>query len=165
MEKLTLKEREIGKTTYQKGCFTRLKEIAGASLSEIEVRLGFRTGRLSQGAYVVQACELPGVHEFDLIGYTNVPADYFLTDKKYDKKKSDALYGVHDHDKLKKNLVIPSWETSGLNSLVKIIPVISHSDLETYPPSSNRIAQYLVNSPLRCRVAAFVEPHRHFSLR
>jgi len=164
MEKLTLKEREVGKTTHQKGCFTKLKYIAGESLSSIEIRLGFRRGRLSEGAYVVQACDLPNASEFDLIGYTNVPADEFKTNGKYDKVKSDAKYGKHDHEVLKKNLVIPSWQTSGPDSLVKVIPVIDHTASETYPFSANPIAQFLINVKLRCKVIAYVAPDRRFSL-
>jgi hypothetical protein len=165
MTRLTLKEAEVGKPLNEKGCFTRLKEIAGASLSEIEIRLGFRTGRLAQGAYILQACELPSAQGFELIGYTHVPLDRFMTNEQYDKRKSDAIHGPHDHDKLKKNVVIPSWQLSGPNSLVKVVPVIPHTDSETYPPSSNRIGQFLITTPLRCRVAAFVPPHGHFTLR
>ena len=50
----------VGETIHPKGCFTKLKFLAGQSLSEIMRRLGLRAGRLAQGAYFVQACELPG---------------------------------------------------------------------------------------------------------
>lgn len=164
MRKLILKEHEVGKTTYQKGCFTLLKQIAGQTLHELEIRLGFRYGRLAQGTYVVQASELPTENQFDLIGYTNVSIDRMLTDDKYDKNKAINIHGNYDHAILKRNIVIPSWDISGPNSLVKLIPVIEHSEIETYPSSQNRISQWLVNTEIRCSVIAFVPPGKIFTL-
>ncbi len=162
--KLTRGKDEISKLVYESGCFTKLKQIAGASLSEIEIRLGFRRGRLSQGAYIVQASELPGSDQFDLIGYTNVPADEFKTNGKYDNSKADAKYGKLDHAVFKKNIVLPSWEISGPDSLVKVVAVIEHSNSETYPYSPNPVSQWMVNEPIRCKVIAFIPPNGRFTL-
>jgi hypothetical protein len=153
----------VGETINPKGCFTQLKYVAGQSLSEIERRLGYRTGRLSQGAYVVQACELPGPHEFNLLAYSQTPGDRFKTDGKYDPQRAKALFGDLDHQKLRQT-VRAGWQLTGPDSLVKIIPVTPHSDRETYPPGSG-VPQWEITTPLRCRVAAFVPPHGHFTLR
>jgi hypothetical protein len=152
-----------GETIHPKGCFTQLKYIAGQSLPEIERRLGFRTGRLSKGAYIVQASELPGINEFNLLGYSQVSGDRFKTNGAYDQKKLNAMSGNADAVKLR-TMVRSGWQISGPDSLVKVIPVIPHSDSETYPPGSG-VPQWEITTPLRCRVAAFVEPHGRFTLR
>jgi hypothetical protein len=153
----------VGETIHPKGCFTQLKFLAGQSLSEIERRLGFRAGRLAQGAYVVQACELPGLHDFNLMGYTQVSGDRFKTNGQYDKAKLNAMSGNADEKKLRE-MARSVWQLSGPDSLVKVIPVTPHSDRETYPPGSG-VPQWEMTAPVRCRVAAFVSPHNHFSLR
>jgi hypothetical protein len=153
----------VGETIHRKGCFTQLKYIAGQSLSEIERRLGYRTGRLAQGAYVVQASELPGAHEFNLLAYSQTPGDRFKTEGSYDPHKAKAMYGDLDHNKLR-HLVRSGWQISGPDSLVKIIPITEHSNREMYPPGSG-VPQWEMTTPLRCRVAAFVEPNQHFTLR
>jgi hypothetical protein len=153
----------VGETIHPKGCFTQLKYLAGQSLSEIERRLGYRTGRLAQGAYVLQACELPGPNGFNLLAYSLTPGDRFKTAGSYDPQKASALFGDLDHHKLRQ-LALAGWQISGPDSLVKIIPVTPHSDRETYPSGSG-VPQWEMTVPLRCRVAAFVEPYQHFTLR
>lgn len=153
----------VGETIHPKGCFTQLKYIAGQSLSEIERRLGYRTGRLAQGAYVVQACELPGLNEFNLLAYSHIPGNRFKTNSNYDPQKAKAMFGDLEHKKLRQQ-VRANWQISGPDSLVKIIPVTPHSDRETYPSGSG-VPQWEMTAPLRCRVAAFVEPYHHFTLR
>jgi hypothetical protein len=91
----------VGETIHPKGCFTQLKYLAGQSLSEIERRLGYRTGRLAQGAYIVQACELPGTNEFNLMAYSQTPGDCFKTGGNYDPQKARAMFGDLDHLKLR----------------------------------------------------------------
>jgi hypothetical protein len=153
----------VGETIHPKGFFTQLKYLAGQSLSEIERRLGYRTGRLAQGAYVVQACDLPGLNEFNLMGYSQVSGDRFKTNGQYDTGKLNAISG-NAHAAELKAIAYSRWQISGPDSLVKVIPVISHSDWETYPPGTG-VPQWEVTAPLRCRVAAFVEPYQHFTLR
>lgn len=153
----------VGETIHPKGCFTQLKFLAGQSLSEIERRLGYRTGRLAQGAYVVQACELPGVNEFNLLAYSHIPGDRFKTNGQYDPKKLNAMSGNADATNLRE-IARSVWQISGPDSLVKVIPVTPHSDRETYPSGSG-VPQWEITTPLRCRVTAFVEPNQRFTLR
>ncbi|WP_207431278.1 hypothetical protein [Sabulibacter ruber] len=154
----------VGETIHPKGCFTQLKYIAGQSLSEVERRLGYRTGRLAKGAYVVQASELPGINDFNLLAYSQIPADRFKTEGKYDLQKANAMFPGTSETKKLRQIVLSSWQQSGPDSLVKIIPVTPHSDRETYPSGSG-VPQWELTVPLRCRVAAFVEPNQHVTVR
>ena len=53
--------------------FTSEKWFRGRSLSEIEVLVGYRAGRLSTlGASVYGFTQVPDYWEFELAGYTNV---------------------------------------------------------------------------------------------
>jgi hypothetical protein len=150
-----------GETLHLRGCFTQMKFIAGQTLPEIERRLGFRAGRLSQGAYVAQAGELPGLHGFNLMGYNQIPGDRFKTNGSYDQSKANAMYPGTDAVKLRQ-LVLSAWQLSGPDSLVKVLPVIPHTDRETYPPGSG-VPQWEVTEPIRSRVIAEVEPYGRFS--
>jgi hypothetical protein len=92
------------------GCVTQQKYIAGRMLSEIERILGFRAGRLAQGAFVVRLDQLPGLPQFDISGYTNVN-----TGRKLDRSGVDV-------DRLKQN-ARSAWSLRGPNSLEKVIPM------------------------------------------
>lgn len=151
-----------GEIIYPQGFFTQLKYLAGQNLSEIELRLGFRSGRLANGAYVVQAEELPKIDQFNLTGYSQVSGDRFKTNGLYDATKLNRMSGNADVEILKA-MVLSKWQTSGPDSLVKVIPVIRHSDFETYPPGSG-VPQWEVTVALRCHVATFIEPNCRFAL-
>lgn len=150
-----------GETLHLRGCFTQMKFIAGQTLPEIERRLGVRAGRLSKGAYIVQAGELPGLHGFNLLAYSQIPGDRFKTGSSYDQGKANGMFPGTDPVKLRQ-LVLSNWEVSGRDSLVKVIPVIPHTEHETYPSGSG-VPQWELTEPIRSRVIAEVEPYGRFS--
>ena len=92
------------------GCVTQQKFIAGRTLSEIEQILGFRAGRLAQGAVVVRLDQLPVLPQFDVAGYTNVD-----TGRKLDRSGLNV-------DRMKQN-ARSSWSLHGPDSLEKVIPL------------------------------------------
>ena len=138
-----------------------MKFIAGQTLPEIERRLGFRTDRLSGGAFIAQASELPGLYAFNPMAYSQISGDRFQTNGNYDANKANALFPNTDAIKLRE-IVLGIWPLSGPDSLVKVLPVIAHSATETYPPGSG-VPQWEITAPIRSRVVAFVQPYGRFT--
>ena len=145
---------------YQRldGFFTQQKFIAGQTLTELERRLGYRTGRLSQGAYVYRAEVLPANSDFELYGYSQIPGDRSNSaDGQYSRSKADEIWGTANYDLNKlKNMARNGWRLTGPDSLVKVIPVIRHSSKEEYPPGSG-VPQWRITNAIRCRQMGFVK--------
>jgi len=146
---------ELGSKLSAKGFFTRQINIQGQTLAEIESRLGFHKGRLSQGAYFLVAKQLPKEGDFKFAGYSQVASH-----------KTIQAYGDINNDKgleRTKPSVMSQWSVSGNNRgqdrLVKVIPVIQHNkekgDDEQYPPGSG-IQQWQLSNEIEFVVECFV---------
>jgi hypothetical protein len=136
----------IGDHILVSGCFTQDKFIQGQTLSEIEHRLGFRSGRFAQGVAVVYFLELPTIDQFDVAGYTNVASHRF--------RVPEGL----NMEKLKKE-AMATWKTEGMNRLVKVIPV-QHPEPTAgldgnYPPGDG-VPQWICKVKLRAEVASYL---------
>ena len=120
-----------------RGCFTTQRWLQGRTLREIELRLGFHQGRLSQGAWFATAFRLPKPEEFEFAGYTQVAghrtkkADGDLSTPANQEEKSNYL-------KRQMSVINNEWSLLGNRRLIKVIPMLDHSimmsdDLQ-YPP-------------------------------
>ncbi|MBK8566756.1 MAG: hypothetical protein IPN76_26345 [Saprospiraceae bacterium] len=153
---------------YQRlsGFFTQQKFIVGQTLPELERRLGYRSGRLAQGAYVYRAEQLPTANDFELYGYSQVSGDKLNTGGQYDRSKANKLWpGSKDIELNKlKSIAMSGWQLSGPDSLVKVMPVTPHSENETYPPGSG-VPQWRVTNAVQCRLVVFIKgPNGKFNL-
>jgi len=63
-----------GQIVSVRGCVVSAKFVLGRQLKEAEEILGLHSGDLQQGAVLLRLNRLPNANEFDLAGYTNVPA-------------------------------------------------------------------------------------------
>lgn len=128
------------------GCFTLAKFVLGRTTFQLEQILGFRSGRLSKGAFIGTLHRLPEPHEFELLGYSNVAEHHF--------KKPENL----DILKLKK-LARSTWSALGENQPVKIFPVSEKfspdPDLE-YPPGWG-VPQWKLISLMKFEIVAYIE--------
>jgi hypothetical protein len=153
---------------YQRlsGFFTKQKFIVGQSLSELERRLGYRCGRLAQGACVYRVEVLPGINDFEMYGYSQISGGRLETGGRYDQRRANKIWPGNKDIEIEnlKNIARSSWRLSGPDSLVKVIPVTPHSQSETYPPGTG-VPQWRMISPVRCRQVTFIEgPHGKCSL-
>ena len=64
----------LGRMVRIRGCVVSAKFVMGRSPAVAERILGLRDGDLRQGAALLRLVHLPTVADFDLAGYTNVPA-------------------------------------------------------------------------------------------
>src|SRR5215469_7214273 len=65
---------KVGQVVPVRGCVVSAKFIIGRPLAEAEKILGLHSDDLKQGAVLLRLNRLPQANEFDLAGYTNVPA-------------------------------------------------------------------------------------------
>lgn len=144
---------QIGTVEIRAGFVTRQFNLQGRTLSDIEKRLGYQSGRLSQGAYFLVALELPLNDGFELAGYSQVAGHH--TNNQYP--------GINDPGDptlpYKKRLASSQWALWGQDRLVKVIPVQGQnaglSDDENYPPGSG-IQQWKLIKPIKFTVESFV---------
>jgi hypothetical protein len=115
---------------YVTGYFTVERNIVGATLQEMETRLGLRPGRLARGARVLVLLRQPLAGEFVFAGST------LYSDAK-------GLVGVDQ----RKNVPIPhAWLGQ---RLVKVVPNLPHNESERYPAAKSPVEQWQLVVPVQ----------------
>jgi hypothetical protein len=108
---------------YVKGYFTVERNIEGATLREMESKLGFRPGRLAQGARVLVLLNQPLAGQFVYAGSTLF---------------SDAK-GLVEIEK-RRNFPIPhAWLGQ---RLIKVVPLLRDGGDEQYPAATSPVEQW-----------------------
>lgn len=137
---------KIGDTVQRAGFISKEKNLKGCSLGEIENRLGFHSGRLRNGAFILKPLFLPNSTDFVLRGYSQV-ADH----------KHKVPTGL-DENKIKQ-IAMDSWSLNGPDSLVKVVPITDHDsnmdDDAQYPPGSG-VPQWKLVKPIGFKVIAHI---------
>lgn len=145
---------DINNNVSLRGFFTTQIYLQGQTLKEIENRLGFDNGRLSQGAWFVTTVKLPAPADFEFAGYSQVAGHH--TKEQYGNFSAASM--SDEYIEIKKSL-IRQWQSGGSNRLVKVVPMIGHSlnmsDNYQYPPGSG-IPQWKMVNPVLCRGICFV---------
>lgn len=141
-----------------RGFFTTQLFLQGQTLREIELRLGFDQGRLSLGAWFVTPKQLPGIHDFEFAGYSQVASHRTAKEYGENLNKPDTESEKQAHHTRKKS-VVDSWQLYGSARLVKVIPMIGHSlsmsDDYQYPPGTG-IPQWKMINPVLCDAICYV---------
>jgi hypothetical protein len=122
---------------YVRGYFTIERNIEGASLYDIEAKLGFRSGRLLYGARVLLLLRQPLAGQFLFAGST---------------RYSDARGLVRKEQR--QNVPVPNaWRGE---RLIKVVPNLRHTTFERYPNAETPVEQWelLVDVPAEelCRL-------------
>ena len=149
------------------GFCTQAFLLRGQSLPELEDRLGFRRDRLASGAMILFLEKLPLPEDFELAGYTNFSDGAVRGDKipaaERAPYRAEALLKSEDKwtdEKLhafKQGMIGHKIAINGPERLAKLVPVLKHSDSETYPAGSG-IFQVKIVRPLPFRVKANIAP-------
>jgi hypothetical protein len=131
------------------GYFTVERNIVGASLPEIEAKLGFRPGRLLYGARVLVLQRQPVAGEFAFAGSTRY-------------SDANGLVGLEQ----RQNVAIP---TAWLGQrLVKVVAKLRDNGYETYPNAEGDVAveqwKLLVSLPA-LEVCVLEHPMRYWRRR
>ena len=121
-----------------RGFFTSQKWLRGKTLDEMELLLGYRTGRLSTlGAAVYAFTRVPENWEFEVAGYTNVSGGMPISSDWVEADRKAAAYyantGVRSSETVLKDNARASMTIYGENRLIKVKPLLD-DPLDTYPP-------------------------------
>lgn len=148
----------VGTTVKMRGYILKAMFLRGQSAAELERRLGYRTGRLVKGWYLFFLLQMPTINDFTMRGYTHFPDGVPVGGT---APPEPAMIGrgwsPREVEALKRNLVKKTFRITGPERLAKVIPVIDHSDVETYPPGSG-IPQWRLGTQLEFKVKAFIPP-------
>ena len=138
---------KVGDPIEISGFVTKDKFVRGRSLGELERVLGYGTGRLSKGVIVAKPLALPGVGDFETRGYSQVAGHRYR-----------PVAGV-EYDVVRR-IARDSWTLSGLDSLVKFIPMGAGDE---YPPGEG-VPQWLFTRKVPGTVVAIIVdyPEGHY---
>lgn len=149
----------VGTTGKFSGNFTKAKFIRGQSCSELELRVGYGSGRLDHGYWLLFALEKPDPANFEFGGYTHFSGAR-IGDPRIGGERASVeaelartLGGSGAVAEAKKRHV-DDLQLIGPDRLAKIIPVAPGTE---YPVGSG-IYQCNIPAPISCRIAAFVGP-------
>lgn len=118
--------------------FTSQKWLRGKTLAEMELLLGYRTGRLSTlGAAVYAFTRVPENWEFEVAGYTNVSGGLPISSDWLEADRELALYyaktGMRNSETRLKDNARSIMTIYGEDRLIKVKPLLD-DPLDTYPP-------------------------------
>lgn len=151
----------VGQADYFRGFFTRALHLRGKPAIELEDILGFERGRLGQGWWLLFMLELPGPHDFEFRGYTQMsggieqghlasPPDRRTAEERVkDLGHSDASMAA-----FKRRFVADNFVLHGPYRLAKLLPKAGGAG---YPPGRG-IPQWELTAKRRFLVAAEVGP-------
>jgi hypothetical protein len=114
------------------GYFTIDRNLVGLSPREMETSLGFRPGRLTPGARILVLVRQPTLDDFIFAGST---------------RYSDAN-GLVDASQRRLTSIPHAWLGQ---RLVKVAPILPHSDFEWYPTAKTPIEQWQLIRPVDAR--------------
>jgi hypothetical protein len=147
----------VGETVRQGGYVLLASHIRGRSPVLLEQVLGYRRTRLSRGWYLLFLLDPVSAGEFELHGYTHFSGGK-AKDSPLTAEQDLRARGV-DVDRIKRRQAEERFKIHGPDRIAKVVPVIDHSGIETYPPGAG-IPQWRlgVGVTKRFKVKAFVAP-------
>ena len=151
----------INTTIDRCGFFTKAHWLRMQTSAEVERRVGYRAGRLTQGWYLLFLTKVPTPEQFEFRGYSYLSGGIerghlpIPPDPRNVEQRLKA--GGYDIARMKQNVIRDVFRLDGSNRLAKVIPVQDEFGAEDYPVGSG-IEQWALTVPLPFRVAAFIGP-------
>lgn len=165
----------VGEIQMLKGFFTSARTIRMQPAAELERRLGFRFGRLSQGYWLMFLTKLPTVEQFEYRGMTHMSGGIFQGHKPEHRNDPNAeqllqaqgvsLGGNANQSKGAKHATLQDTFTlHGHMRLAKVRPIaapVGDPNVPDYPPGSG-FPQWELTVSLPWVAAAFVGPGKTY---
>jgi hypothetical protein len=159
----------VGDIIDTRGYFLQLKFIRGQSPAELERRIGFRAGRLSQGWYLLFMLRLPTPDEYEMHGYTHFSGGMVQGHLPHASPPPvqerllmlEQGWSAADVRRFKERQ-IKTFSVTGADRLAKVIPVVEHSEIEEYPPGTG-IPQWKAVKPLPFLIKAALAPGQAYT--
>lgn len=151
----------IGQEIDAKGFFTQARYMRGVSLGDMERRVGYREGRLAEGAALLFLTRMPRADEFQFRGYTHMSNGVPLGHRpdagtRLNAEQSLVADGV-DVAALKAKIISGTFMVEGWTRLSKVLPARDAFGSNDFPPGPG-IPQWEAMKPLPWRVAAILKP-------
>jgi hypothetical protein len=131
---------------YVKGYFTVERNIVGLTLHQMEAKLGFRPGRLTNGVRILVLQRQPSVGEFVFAGSTRYP-------------DAEGLVGVEQRRSAASTAVPHAWLGQ---RLVKVAPNLLHTASESYPKAMSPVEQWELLVPLPAEEVRQLDWHQTY---
>jgi len=133
----------IGRTIFEAGIITQANAIAGCGRFDVERKMGFNAGHLSQGYTVAHLQMVPGFHDWTFRRFTDIlEPDWDYEEDGPDPRSAEDILTAQ----------------SGPKRLIKIIPVQNPQGWPQYPQRAGA-PQIVLRNPVAMTVAAFVGPN------
>lgn len=154
---------QVGQTIMKRGFFTKALYLRSQPSHELERRLGYRTGRFSQGWVLFFMEEELSETDFEFRGYSQMSdgvAQGHLPNPP-DPRNSERWLSDNNYDipRLKQKVAREVFKYAGPERLAKAVPNAGEFGENDYPPGSG-IPQWSIPRPkeIRFRVAALIGP-------
>ncbi len=151
-------QRSVGETRFIRGNFTQAMYLRSQPSQALEDRLGYNRGTLAKGWWLVFAIDKPDPSNFEFGGYTYFSGGRIgppsLGDTRTTVETSLASQLGKNLDGQRRSHVTNFLRIQGHLRLAKVISVTKPTEF----PMGTGIYQCNIRDPIRCRVAAFVEP-------
>jgi len=145
------------------GFITKALFLRQQSSGELERRLGYAPGRLSQGWWLLFLEQMPTPNDFEFMGYSQMSGGVAgghlrigPTAEQQLKSSGNDVFG------LKRRVILQTFRLAGPERLAKVIPINGTSGEMPYPPGSG-IPQWKLVQPLSFRVWGSIAPGRVYS--
>jgi len=156
-----LRRFELRQTVEESGYFTQAWYLRGQGACELENRLGFRTGRLGAGWWLLFMVEIPRLEEFEFRGHTHLSGGVIRGHLKNPPDPRTAEQRLKDEGydltRLKERTIAATFAVLGHKRLAKVVPVTPPFGAADYPVGSG-IPQWELTMKKRFTVAEFVGP-------
>jgi hypothetical protein len=141
------------------GNFTKALYLRSQSAEELEARIGYGSGRLAQGWWLLFALERPAADNFEFGGYTHfsgsrIGPPALANARPTVESDLEKVLGGPAALQKRRAAAVEELQLSGPDRLAKVLPVARGNE---YPVGTG-IFQCNIPRPIRCRVAAFVPP-------
>lgn len=150
----------LGRIIFEAGIITQDSAIAGLNRFDVERRMGFNAGHLSQGYTVAHLQNVPGYHDWTFRRYTQMsgPApDWDPEEMGEDTRTAEEalLANGYTVDTMKNEVMMMEFKVVGPTRLIKVIPALNPQGWPQYPETAGA-PQWILHNPLPMIVAAFV---------
>lgn len=153
----------VGAEIIKWGFFTKALYLRSQPSHELERRLGYRTGRLSQGWILLFMEDVLGETDFEFRGYSQMSGGVAQGHQPNppDARNSEQWLRDNNYDlpRLKQKIVREVFAYSGPERLAKVVPLAGEFGEDDYPPGTG-IPQWTIVRPkgVKFRVAAEIGP-------
>jgi hypothetical protein len=146
------------------GFFTTARYLRGVPPAQIELRLGYRAGRLRLGFWLMFLTRKPTAAEFEFRAYSHMSGGIEEGHKPENANNPTAedrlRQGGYDLARLKERIIRETFQLAGPDRLAKVRPIApahGEKDVPDYPQGRG-VPQWTLTVPLPWVAVAFVAP-------